>query len=302
MHIPTDSVGTSRKKKGCGKKKNLVFKVEQAQDNKNIFEGRVQENIKDTDPDNEKDRSYSIKDTDREYEPFAIPGDTGREINIDNGLRLLTKNLANDGFIPLMGFQSNSAFNSLQNSPVTRKDPLPTDQPWRKGETRPNNDWCSDTETPIRTNTVEPKPRPKTGMPTQTRSAIPPVENNNLNPTPSDKHIVVLSNEEGNKSEDLKAQRLVRKLLNDEKRVRTEVLLSDLGMMAPTEVTVAKAFAHGQAKKAFEQLGMRDISSDTEEFIIEYNANLTTILIGRSFMAPDIEADRPSLKVNSFTE
>ncbi len=47
---------------------------------------------------------------------------------------------------------------------------------------------------------------------------------------------------------------------------------------------------------------MRDISSDTEEFIIEYNANLTTILIGRSFMAPDTKADRPSPKVNSFAE
>ncbi len=72
--------------------------------------------------------------------------------------------------------------------------------------------------------------------------------------------------------------------------------------MTPAEVTIAKAFAHGQAKKAFERLGMRDISSDTEEFIVEYNANLTTILIGRSFMAPDIEDDRPSPKVNSFAE
>ncbi len=237
-HIPTETVGTSSKKKGHGKKKMLVFEVKQAQDHANIFEGRVQENIKDADLDNEKDGLYFLNDMDHEYEQFTIPDMMDREINMDNGLGLSTKNLANDGFIPLMGFQSNSAFNSLWNSPVTRKELLPTNKPWRKGETCLANNARSDTETLM-----------------QARSAIPPVKNNNLNPTPStskpDKPIVVSSDDKGNESKDSKARRLVRKLLNNEKQVRTEVL-SDLGTMAPAEVTVAKAFAHGQAKKVFE--------------------------------------------------
>ncbi len=222
-HIPTEIAGTSGKKKGRGKKKTLAFEVEQARDNEDIFEGRVKGNVDDADPENEKDGSYSIEDTDREYEPFAIPGDTSREIDIDNGLGLLTKNLANDGFIPLAGFQSNSAFNSLRNSPVTRKEPLPTDKPWRKGKPRPDDDARSDRETPIRTNTADPEPRPNTETLTTARSTVPLVNNDDPKPTrpmsKPDKPIVVSSDDEGNESEDSRARRHVRRLLNNENRV-----------------------------------------------------------------------------------
>ncbi|PBK94600.1 hypothetical protein ARMGADRAFT_1029003 [Armillaria gallica] len=276
--------GTSSKKKGCGKKKTLVFEVEQVRDNENIFEGRVQENIEDTDPNNDKDGSFSLEDTDCEYESFAIPGDLDRDIDTDNGLGLSTKNLAND---------------------MTRKDPLLSDKPWRKGESRSTEDTHVDTETLACPNTVDPDPCTNTEMPTQPRSAIPPVKNDEPVPTPSTsgqaKPIVVSSNNDRNNSEYTLVRRQVRKLLNDKTRVRSEVL-TDLGAMIPTEVTIAKAFAYGQATKAFEWLGMRDISSDTEEFIVEYNANLTTILIGRSFMAPDDKADRSKLWANSFAE
>lgn len=304
-HTATETAGTSGKKKGHGKKKTLAFEVEQARDNENIFEGRVQENIEDTDPNNDKDGSFSLEDTDHEYEPFAIPGDLDRDIDTDNGLGLSMKNLANDGFIPLTGFQSNSAFNSLRNSPVTRKDLLLSDKPWRKGESRSTEDTHVDTETPACPNMVDPDPCTNTETPTQPRLAVPPVKNNKLVPTPSTsgqaKPIVVLSDNDRNDSKYTLVRRQVRKLLNDKTRVRSEVL-TDLGAMTPTEVMIAKAFTYGQATKAFEQLGMRDISSDTEEFIVEYNANLTTILIGRCFMAPDDEADRSKLRANSFTE
>ncbi|PBK84134.1 hypothetical protein ARMGADRAFT_1088599 [Armillaria gallica] len=304
-HTPTETAGTSGKKKGRGKKKTLAFEVEQAHDNDNIFEGRVKENVEDIDPNNDKDGSFSLEDTDREYEPFAIPGDLNREINMDDGLGLLTKNLADDGFIPLMGFQSNSAFNSLRNSPVNRKEPLPSDKSWRKGEQRSTDDTRLDTETPARPNTVDPEPPTNTETQTQPRPIVTPVKGDEPVPTPSTsgqaKPIVVSSDDDENASEYTRVRRQVRKLLNDETRVRSEVL-TDLGAMTPTEVTIAKAFAYGQATKAFERLGMRDISSDTEEFIVEYNANLTTILIGRSFMAPDDEAERSKLRTNSFAE
>ncbi len=157
-HTPTETAGTSGKKKGRSKKKTLAFEVEQVHDNDNIFEGRVQENVEDIDPNKDKDGSFSLEDMDREYEPFAIPGDLNREINTDNGLGLSTKNIADDGFIPLMGFQSNSAFNSLRNSPVNRKEPLPSDKPWRKGEQHPTDDMRLDTEIPVCPNTVDPEP------------------------------------------------------------------------------------------------------------------------------------------------
>ncbi|KAK0185563.1 hypothetical protein F5146DRAFT_1005545 [Armillaria mellea] len=261
-------------KKGQGKKKTLTFEVKQEQDSAHIFEGQVQKDVKDAGNNNDKDRSFSLEDTDY------------------IGLGLTMKNLANDRFIPLMGFQSNSAFNSLRNSPVTRKDPLLSDKPWRKSG--PTGDMNSDTEPLAYPNMIEPTTcmHMDTGLLTQLKLAVPPVTVDEWALKPSmagvTNLIVVSSNDDENDSEGMLVRRQVRKLLNDETQVRSEVL-TDLRVMTPTEITIVKAFTYSQTTKAFEQL--------------EYNANLTTILIGRSFMAPDkAKVTKSTLRTDSFSE
>lgn len=310
-HTPTDTAGTSGKKKGRSKKKTLTFEVEQAQDSENIFEGTVQENIEDVDLDNDKDGSYSVEGTGHEYEHFAIPTATGMDIDTDNGLGLSTKDLADEGFIQLTGFQSNSAFNSLQNSPVNKREPLPSDSPWRKGEQRPNMEppaHPKPAEYEPRSPTGTPadhEPRPATGTSAQARPPASPVMNNKPVPNPSssrqEKPVIISSDDEGNESEYTMTRKEVEKLLNDETRVRTEVL-ADLGAMTPAETIVVRAFAHGQTTKAFERLGFTEIPSDSEEFIVEYNANLATILIGRSFLSPECAGEKSTLSTLSFAK
>ncbi|KAK0432702.1 hypothetical protein EV421DRAFT_1742093 [Armillaria borealis] len=278
-HTPTDTAGPS------GKKKTLAF----------------EENIKDADPENNRDSSYSLDDMDREYEPFAIPDATGRKIDTENRLGLSTKDLADEGFIQLTGFQSNSTFNSLQNSPVTKREPLLSDSPWWKGEPRLNtetpahpkpadHELCSPTGAPAHPQPADHEPcsaaetlaHAKLPAPLPTNTATAPT----ISSSRQDKPIIISSDDEENDSEYTSARKEVRKLLSDETQIKTEVL-ADLGEMTPAETIIARAFTHGQTMKAFERLGFTDVPSDSEEFIVEYNANLATILIGRSFLSPE---------------
>ncbi|KAK0246138.1 hypothetical protein EDD85DRAFT_783839 [Armillaria nabsnona] len=217
------------------------------------------------------------------------------EINIDNGLGLSTKDLTDKGFIQLTGFQLNSTFNSLRNSPATRREPLLSDSQWRKGkpcltvetqgQSRPmDDDICPTTET-----WTSPVPTPA-----QVRPAVSPVTAIIPLLSRQEKPVVISSDDNDNDSKYTLMQKEVKNLLDDEAQVRMEVL-TDLGGMTTAKTAVARAFADGQARKAFKQLGFTDVPSDLEEFILEYNANLATILIGRSFLAPENVGTRSML-------
>ncbi|KAK0242143.1 hypothetical protein EDD85DRAFT_946265 [Armillaria nabsnona] len=309
-HTPTDNAGSNGKKKGHSKKKTLTFKVTPAPDSESIFEGRVQETTKDIDMANDKDGSYSINEMEGEYEHFTIPipNNTGMGIDTNNGLGLSTNDLTNDGYIPLMGFQSNSAFSSLQNSPVTRREPLPSNSQWRRGDTQTN------TEMPTQTQPTQ----DETGASTQAKSMVLPVmetetitHTNNCT-TGQEEAIPSLSkpnkpveissdDDDDDESDYMSVRKKVKILLDNEQRVRTEVL-SDLGGMTSAEMVVARAFAHSQTMKVFKWLGFSNIESDSEEFIVECNANLAAILIGRSFLHAESMGVASKPSVCSFTE
>lgn len=75
---------------------------------------------------------------------------------------------------------------------------------------------------------------------------------------------------------------------------------SDLNMMTQLELVLAKAVAHGMMKQSFERLGFVDIASDSEEYNMEYNANMATLTIGHSFWSDDTSLVSKSGKLNLF--
>lgn len=285
------------------RKGKLTFDVHQADDHDRVWDGRVVENedIIGTD----RDRSFSI---DERYAGDALddvppvrpnPAHTANDTPTDvpttteglfgagytpMDLPQSSDNLFGGGYIPTTGFRPHSAFGSIWGHASNPRFLSYTDDLWRRGST-----W----EEPIKVPFPTSPPRPTNTIPVwptwhpkrpDTKPAPTDLDHDDGESTassrPESRHETIPKERTLSDAQRDEARQLVAEYWGDEEKVKSTTREQLMKLSSP-QMILLQEMAHTHTGNVFTRLGFKNIDRLSDEYIRQYNAEVTTLLLGR---------------------